>query len=58
MFEPYVNELPFKTSYKTNFYKSEFIRETNRYDCICLITALHHILNPEEVINKVYHSLK
>lgn len=58
MYEPYVNELQFKTNYKTNFYKTEFLLKNNYYDCVCLITALHHIMNPDAVIDRIYHSLK
>lgn len=50
MYEPFVNEISFKTLYKTNFIKSEFIEKKGFYDCVCLITALHHIMNPEAII--------
>ena len=61
MFEPYVSELQTKTNYKFN---THFIKETFddfkgdvKYDCVMLITALHHIMNPEKVIETIRQRL-
>lgn len=62
MFEPYVAELKTTTKYKfdTHFVAKPFEEYgcvAKKYDCIMLITALHHIMNPTEVIAKVRECL-
>lgn len=60
MFEPYVAELKIDKQYnfETHFIKQPFDEygnngDTIKYDCIMLITALHHIMNPLAVIEKI-----
>ena len=64
MFEPYVAELKAdkKYNFDTHFIKQPFDEyndnDTNvKYDCIMLITALHHIMNPLAVVEKIKQSL-
>ena len=61
MFEPYVNELQTKIKYNfaTHFVKETFddFKEDIKYDCVMLITALHHIMNPEKVIETIRQRL-
>lgn len=57
MFEPYVSELKIdkKYDFETHFIKQPFDEYNNavKYDCIMLITALHHIMNPLAVVDKI-----
>ena len=58
MFEPYVAELKVdkKYNFDTYFIKQPFDEYNNssiKYDCIMLITALHHIMNPLAVVDKI-----
>lgn len=64
MFEPYVSELKIdkKYNFETHFIKEPFDEYNSKtqsevgdikYDCIMLITALHHIMNPLAVVDKI-----
>lgn len=60
MFEPYVAELKVDKNYdfETHFIKHPFDEVQKdlhgvKYDCIMLITALHHIMNPLAVVEKI-----
>lgn len=62
MFEPYVPELKIdgqKYDFETHFIKKPFDEYNSdiKYDCIMLITALHHIMNPLTVVDKIKEHL-
>lgn len=65
MFEPYVPELKIdgqKYDFATHFIKEPFDEYNSeiqgvKYDCIMLITALHHIMNPIIVVEKIKQHL-
>ncbi len=63
MYEPYVNEDTRNEkayeSFKRNFIKEKFDEKKRKpkYDCVFLITALHHVMNPLSVLDHVYKSL-
>ena len=55
MYEPYVQENAFykpDTKIKFGFHTFPFDNETKKFDIITIQTTLHHVMNPEFIIQK------
>ena len=57
MYEPY-NKYYSKETDNIHFINNTFVLQPNKFDVIFFITSLHHIMNPEHMVNIVRLSLK